>query len=397
MFRRLKTYQLIVDLLVAGLFALAALPVEIGFGRSTDHNALWSVVVALLFTAALGMRRLSPGGALGLAWAGSISQMALGRPPSPTDLAILAVLYATAAYGGRVVFWTGLASTVIGAAVITVYLFAQPILVSGADLSTITTAAAVLVASLFGLGLAWTIGALVRTGVRARVTRDAQRRAEAEAVIEQERVRIARDMHDVVAHSLAVVIAQADGARYALAAAAAGRGAKDLSEPSAAGAALGTISSTARAALADVRLLLTQLRHGQSDGPQPTLADLEELYAHVRVAGVELRIDVDPAPPDTPPAAVQLAVYRILQEALTNALRHGAAPVDVRLAWLPQRVDVVVQNPLLTGEPARAIGGSGHGLIGMGERAQLAGGRLEAGAEGGSFAVRASIPIGGAP
>ena len=137
-------------------------------------------------------------------------------------------------------------------------------------------------------------------------------------------MRIARDMHDVVAHSLAVVIAQADGARYAP---------RRRRIPAVATEALGTISTTARAALADVRLLLTQLRHSQGDGPQPTLADLEALYAQVRAAGVDLRVDVDPAPPGEPPAAVQLAVYRILQEALTNALRHGdGGPVAVRLA-----------------------------------------------------------------
>ena len=98
-----------------------------------------------------------------------------------------------------------------------------------------------------------------------------------------------------------------------------------------------TISTTARAALADVRLLLTQLRHSQRDGPQPTLADLEELYAQVRAAGVELRVDVDPAPAARARRQrCSSRVYRILQEALTNALRHGdGGRSHVRLAWLP--------------------------------------------------------------
>ena len=155
-----------------------------------------------------------------------------------------------------------------------------------------------LVAAGFALLLSWTVGALVRTAVRAQENREAQRRAEADAAAEQERVRIARDMHDVVAHSLAVVIAQADGARYAAGADPAAAGSSAAIE------ALGTISTTARAALADVRLLLTQLRHPQPEGPQPRLADLEELYAQVRAAGVELRVDVDPAPSREPPAAV---------------------------------------------------------------------------------------------
>ncbi|WP_306343206.1 histidine kinase dimerization/phosphoacceptor domain-containing protein, partial [Escherichia coli] len=95
------------------------------------------------------------------------------------------------------------------------------------------------------------------------------------------------------AHSLAVVIAQADGARYAAA-----------QNPAAATDALSTISTTARAALSDVRLLLQQLRHSQADGPQPTLADIESLYAQVRAAGVELETTVDSVPDAEPPASV---------------------------------------------------------------------------------------------
>ncbi len=384
-FRRLKTYQLIVDVVVAAVFGLVALPLEIQFWQGTGDSVtilVSSVLVTVAMSAALAVRRLSPGLALALAWCGAVVQMSFGRPPSTVDLAIFAVLYVTAAYGSARVFWLGFASSFVGALVITVYVVLGPYFGPGVTLSSIPIALAVLVAAAFALLLSWTVGALVRTGVRARENRDAQRRAEAEAVAEQERVRIARDMHDVVAHSLAVVIAQADGARYAAAA-----------DPAAATAALGTISTTARSALADVRLLLTQLRHSQGDGPQPTLADLEELYAQVRAAGVALRVDVDPAPPGEPPAAAQLAVYRILQEALTNALRHGGGEaVDVRLAWHPSHVEVEVRNPVAAAAP----GAPGHGLIGMRERAQLAGGRLDARAEGGVFVVSATLPIGGA-
>jgi signal transduction histidine kinase len=224
----------------------------------------------------------------------------------------------------------------------------------------------------------------VRTAVTARENRLAQQRAETEALVEQERVRIARDMHDVVAHSLAVVIAQADGARYAAAA-----------DPAVAADALTTISATARSALADVRLLLGQLRHSQDSGPQPGLADLEALYAQVRGSGVDLRVTVDPAPASEPPAGVQLAVFRILQEALTNALRHGAGPVEVRMSWWADRVDIEVRNALVTAVSVPAGAGLGHGILGMRERAQLAGGTLTAGAEGASFHVRASMPITG--
>ncbi|HYP74262.1 MAG TPA: ATP-binding protein, partial [Microbacterium sp.] len=158
--------------------------------------------------------------------------------------------------------------------------------------------------------------------------------------------------------------------------------------------ALGTISTTARAALSDVRMLLTQLRHTQADGPQPTLADLEQLYAQVRGAGVELRVDVDPAPAREVPASVQLAVYRILQEALTNALRHGTSgAVDVALAWHDDRVELTVRNAAAVPPPGPEAP-RGHGLIGMRERAQLVGGTIEAAREGGEFRVRAVLPVG---
>ncbi|MHC2998632.1 sensor histidine kinase [Microbacterium sp. HJ5] len=390
MFRSLKPYQIVVDVVVAGFFAVMALFVEIQLAQGTPDFSLAllsAVLVTVLLSAALAVRRLSPALALALAWGGAVVQMSFGRPPSPVDLAIFAVLYATAAYGTQLVFWLGFASSFLGALVITVYLVVGPYFGSGGvTWSTIPIALAVLVAAGFALLLAWTVGALVRTAIRARENRSAQVRAESDAIAEQERVRIARDMHDVVAHSLAVVIAQADGARYAAG-----------PDPAVATAALGTISTTARSALADVRLLLTQLRHSQADGPQPTLADLESLYAQVRAAGVDLRVDVDPTPAEDPPAGAQLAVYRILQEALTNALRHGdGGVVDVRLAWHPSRVDLEVVNPAraLAAPSAPASAGPGHGIIGMRERAQLAGGSLDAVIDGGRFVVRAALPIG---
>jgi signal transduction histidine kinase len=380
MLRRLSTTQLVVDIVVAVVFLAVTGPLMIS--SESGLSPIWSVPVSVVMAAALAVRRVSPAISLGLAWLGALVQMALGLTPMPSNIAILAVLYVTAAYGTRLIFWVGFGSALVGALVITVYLFAGPAFAGGGlSWETLPLALVTLIAAGFALGLAWTCGALVRSTVRARENRIAQERAEAEAQAEQERVRIARDMHDVVAHSLAVVIAQADGARYAA-----------KSDPDAAATALGTISSTARSALADVRLLLTQLRHSQGDGPQPTLGDLEGLYAQVRAAGVELSVDLDPAPPGEPPASIQIAVYRILQEALTNALRHGeGVPVTVRLAWLPDRVELAVSNRARAGAPHPP---SGHGLVGMGERAALVGGRLVAEPRDGWFTVLATLPIG---
>lgn len=376
--RPLLRYQLIVDLVAAGLFGLLAFVIEITPGDVTGN--LGAAAVTVLFAAAFAFRRLQPGVALVLAWVAAIVQMSLLRSPSPTDVAVFVVLYAAAAYGSRRVYWAGFVSTFLGAATATGYL----ILRGGLQLFSTESAFAVLAVLLtsgFAFLLSWGAGALVRTTRRAAENAAAQRAAEEATIAEQERVRIARDMHDVVAHSLAVVIAQADGARYAAA-----------QNPAAATVALTTISSTARAALADVRLLLQQLRHSQAEGPQPTLADLESLYGQVRAAGVDLDATVDPLPDADPPAAVQLALYRILQEALTNALRHGSdARVTVRFAWHPDRVELTVRNRRVVGTPP-SVGG--HGVIGMRERAQLAGGTLSAQPESDEFIVRANLPIG---
>jgi signal transduction histidine kinase len=382
-FRPLTARQWTFDACVGVLFfVFAGWPVVQGVVDPQATHALVGLLLTALISGALVIRRFSPGVALLAAWTVAVLQMLAGFQVEVYDLAIFGILYATAAYGTRLVFWLGFASALVGALVATAYLQLQSLIemIQLGSMGALVTAGFAWMAASFALLLAWTTGAMVRAVLRSRAFRLAQVQAEAEAAAEQERVRIARDMHDVVAHSLAVVIAQADGARYAAAA-----------DPGAATAALGTISTTARAALADVRLLLGQLRHSQSDGPQPSLADLDELYAQVRAAGLELRVTVDPAPRTEPGAAVQLAVYRILQEAFTNAIRHGVGgTADVTLAWGPDAVLVGVRNPL---PPDAAPQPGGHGVIGMRERAQLVGGTLDAGAEGTEFVVRARVPL----
>ena len=390
MIRPLSRTALALDIVGAVLLFVVFTPMSVVFyGPATGGPDIQGLGLAGLIAASVLMMggvaigRLAPGLALAAAWAGAVLQMLAGFGPVPVDLAILLVLYATAAWGSRAVLWWGFASTLLGGLIAAAYM----VLVNGVSFvastgwEQLSAGVLLLIVSVLALGFAWVSGLLWRVVLRARRTRAAQLQAESLAAEEQERVRIARDMHDIVAHSLAVVIAQADGARYAAAA-----------EPEMATEALTTIAQTARGALSDVRLLLTQLRHRQGDGPQPTLADLETLFAQVRQAGVEPRITVDPMPPGEPPGAIQLAVYRILQEALTNAIRHGDGEVDVRLAWLPDRVDIEVANRVGASAPATS---QGHGLIGMRERAQLAGGSLHTGLEGELFLVRASLPIGG--
>ena len=395
MIRPISRTWLVLDIVGSVFGLLVTLPLSFAF--SAGPISVWLpsgpvgytllIIVSVALWGAAAISRLSPMLALIIAWAAAIVQMACGFPPLAVDVAIFAVLFATAAWGSRRVLWMGGASAVVGGIVAGLYTAQLDAPPASDGFRMLLIALLIGSSIMFALVIAWGAGLLWRVVLHGRQTREAQLRAETIAVEEQERVRIARDMHDVVAHSLAVVIAQADGARYAAAA-----------RPELAQEALSTIATTARSALSDVRMLLTQLRHRQGDGPQPTLADLETLFAQVRQAGVEPRVTVDPMPPGEPPGAIQLAVYRILQEALTNALRHGAGDVDVRLAWLVDRVDIEVRNRVrdasgpLAGGPSPL--GGGHGLVGMRERAQLVGGTLVAGPDSGSFVVRATLPIG---
>lgn len=389
MIRPLSRTALILDIVGAALLFVVLTPMSLVFyapipggGAAFGIATAAMIVASVLMFGGVAIGRLAPGLALAAAWAGAVVQMLAGFGPLPIDFAILMVLYATSAWGTRRVLWWGFGSALLGGLVAALFMvFVGGVSFgSGTGWEQVTTGTLLLALSAMALGFAWVCGLLWRVILRARRTRAAQLQAESLAIEEQERVRIARDMHDIVAHSLAVVIAQADGARYAAAV-----------KPEMATEALGTIAQTARGALSDVRMLLTQLRHRQGDGPQPTLADLEALFAQVRQAGIEPRVTVDPMPPGEPPGAIQLAVYRILQEALTNAIRHGDGAVDVHLAWLPDRVDIDVRN---TVSRDAAVGQGGHGLIGMRERAQLAGGSLQAERRGTQFVVHASLPIG---
>jgi signal transduction histidine kinase len=390
MIRRPSPPQMTVDIIVAALFGLIFASIEL---QTTD--GIVPVFVLMGMTGALAIRRLSPLLSLGVAWLAVFVQLTNGMEAVPSNLAILAVLYATGCYGEAWVRWAGLASAIGGGVIAATYMsffyfatgvdFTRLADLSGAVLSSLIGS----VAAIFVFTLAWTIGLLVRTsqaakaeGVRRLQAQQEQRLAQQSVVVEQERNRIARDMHDVVAHSLAVVIAQADGARYAQ---------KD--NPDAMDATLATIAETARGALGDVRLLLAELRHRQGEGPQPLLTDLDALFEQMRGAGLDLRI-VTTGEEQPLPTGHQISIYRILQEALTNALRHGNRfePVSVDMAWQGAGVVVRVDNPVAS-VPGRSDG-FGHGVPGMQERAALVGGWLTAErTQNGRFIVTAYVPI----
>lgn len=213
----------------------------------------------------------------------------------------------------------------------------------------------------------------------------AERMAEREVQLaaQDERARIAREMHDVVAHGLSVIVVQADGARYAAA-----------RDPDVAVTTLGTIATTGREALTEMRRLLGLLRIGDSGvRPQPGLADLAHLVADTRATGARVEADLPDPMPDVPDG-VGLAAYRIVQEALTNVRKHAGpdATVSLLVRAEPDAVEIEVHDD---GRGAAALsGGRGLGLIGMRERAEARGGTVAAGpAPGGGFTVSARIPL----
>ncbi len=352
--------------------------------------------VLIAFGAALAVRRRSPAWSLALAWTLAVVQMAGSVVSLPSNVAVFGVLYAAAAYGDRTLRRLGLASAVIGGVVAAVYLTwvnEDPLISTGGDTGDDVYQFTFIVFGLWAvLGLSWALGRLSyarRTAIESRHARELaeleQARAQNDIVVEQERNRIARDMHDIVAHSLAVVIAQADGARYVRAV-----------DPGAVDDALTTISATARDALGDVRVLLGQLRHSEDDLATPALADLGALIDRMRAAG--LRIDaprIDESVGEQPVhvgAAAQLALFRIAQESLTNALRHGDPdqPVTVKLESDSDGIELVVKNA--PGTPIASGGHVGHGVVGMRERATLSGGVCTCGMDGDSWTVRVWIP-----
>jgi signal transduction histidine kinase len=395
MFTRLTSSRVLIDGGLAFVFFVVGVTVTAGAGTST-FLLVGALAVALAF------RRISPWVALGVAWAAALYQMYFAEiQASWPDLAILAIVYAAAAYGDKTIRWIAFASIFVAAVLGGIYLefgIGRPTIGVSIDVHSIATAVATLLKLAINfallvalLGLPWTAGNLVRTRIAARAGREAlvsaeqdAEIAEREVIVEQERNRIARDMHDVVAHSLAVVIAQADGARYIA-----------RTDPRAMDDALSTISSTAREALGEVRLLLGQLRHSQTEGPQPGLAELDRLLDQLRASGLTIGFSTV-GPAKVLGTGQQLAVYRIVQEALTNVLRHGDVATETRVHfdWTNNDLEVSISSAL-SSQPATAELRVGHGLAGMRERAALVGGRLVTEVDDRTFVVRAVIPTAG--
>jgi signal transduction histidine kinase len=223
----------------------------------------------------------------------------------------------------------------------------------------------------------------------------AEREAEsaARASVQQERARIARELHDVVADKVGLIVLQAGGARSVLA-----------TDPARARAALEQVEETGRLTLAEMRHLVGILGGGEDEErrPLPCLERLPDLIDEARAGGLTVDLAVEGAPVELP-AGLELAAYRLVQEALTNARKHApASTVRVCLGYEPERVRVEVTDdgppPGSMPAPVRTPAGSGHGLIGMRERVRLYGGRLQTGrVAGGGFRVEAILPVAAVP
>lgn len=233
-------------------------------------------------------------------------------------------------------------------------------------------------------GLVWYAGRRIRFRGERAAQLEHERAAEARRAVVEERTRIARELHDVVAHRVSMMTVQAGAAKVVA-----------MEDPAGARRAMEAVENTGRKALDELRHLLAVLRPeagGDDLGPQPGLADLPRLVDQLREAGLDASLTTSDVPADLP-ARVNLSAYRIIQEALTNVLRH-AGPGSRATVQLSRDNNSLVINVLDDGRGTATLADSGHGIVGMRERALLLGGDLAAGPRpGGGFQVVARLPV----
>jgi signal transduction histidine kinase len=371
-----------VDQLIA---LLIFVQVELHVWHVTSGPArIWSTLAALIFSVPVALRRRwpLPGmlviiGAVAIKTAVEHGSGALGGAAGVLP-ALLLMGYAVGAYPPpRQSRWV----------------FGLTLAVAATNALVTPGKAATLPVSLVFVGvLPYVFGRMMRarseraSALRAEAERiDADRDALANAAASQERVRIARELHDVIAHSVSIMVVQAGGARMVMDA-----------EPDRAMASLRSVERVGRDALTEMRRLLGIL-DGEGESrtltPQPGLSDLEALLDHARAAGLETVARIHGQPVAVPPA-LDLCAYRVIQEALTNAIKHAApGKSEIHLWWKPEALDLEISDDGGGQHPAGLASG-GHGIIGMRERVSLHGGVVHAGVQpNGGYAVRASLPL----
>ncbi|MFN8628786.1 MAG: sensor histidine kinase [Chloroflexota bacterium] len=372
-----------------GFLALATSPISVG-GR---EPTLLTVALVLGMNMPLVLRRRHPDMVLSVVGISTIVYAVTG-PVTTFGLGVLYALYSVGVYlpprqSQRAVFWTmlGITASFVGV------LFNEQQL-------RFWDWASQLITSWLAFGVAWLLGDLVRKRSEA-VAELKVRAAELEAergenerlAVEAERARIARELHDAVAHNVSVMVVQAGAARRTLEA-----GSADADAIASAREGLAAVETTGRDTMAEMRRMVGALRPADEAAyePMPSLSALDGLLDRVRAAG--LRVDLAVDGPRAPlPQGVDLSAYRVVQEALTNTLRHAhAASATVRLCYSPDALTVEVTDD---GRGAAAAlleaPHHGYGLVGMRERVATLGGELVAGPRvGGGFEVRARLPLG---
>lgn len=366
--RRLGPLQ--VDRLLAASL-LVGVELQLWLGAGSDRERTIAAVVGGVVTASVAVRRRFPL-AVGLGVQGllALDAAAWGHlPAGPVTVGWFCALYALTAWTSAGWFLAGLA-----------FVAASDLAPQALRPDNVSTV------------VPFTIGAIVVMVLVRRVLGDRERRvqlaererdvAAREAVVE-ERARIARELHDVVAHNVSMMVIQAGAERHLLDAASGST--REVLE---------TIERVGRGALTDMRRMVGMLRSDPDNplAPQPGLDDLATLVTQVRAAGLPVELRVDGAKRELP-VGIELSAYRIVQEALTNALKHAGdarAVVQVRYGADSLELEIVDDG---TGAPA-AVSGDGHGLVGIRERVVVYGGRLDAGHRPtGGFAVRVRLPI----
>lgn len=362
------------------------------YASGRHGTAAGALAVSAVMCVAIALRRRWPEKMLVVVLVTGLAQLVLDIEPVAADFAMLVIVYTVAAVGARWASRFALA-TGLGAATLSQIRWPQ-------EHTSAAGLVAIAVFQTVPFALAWVLGDSMRTRrayfaqLEERAARlEKEREAQAKVAVAAERARIARELHDVVAHNVSVMVVQADGAAYVL-----------DSAPDQAKKALETISSTGRQALAEMRRLLGVLRTGEHKEageyvPQPDVEQIDDLVQQCRTSGLPVDFKVEGTPRPLP-SGVELTAYRIVQEALTNTRKHGGpnTGASVRLVYFDDGLGLLVEDDG-KGAPHElyeegGVDGQGHGLIGMRERVGMVGGTLDAGPRpGGGFRISALLPL----
>jgi signal transduction histidine kinase len=350
-------------------FGLAAATFAVSVPAATRHaNPAVAIALGGVSSLALYWRRSHPSAVVAVITAATVGAVVAGGWPVPFQLAIALMTLATA----RVPYSRRLAAGSIAATALALLATARGIEEIG--FHTVFLIAAWFVGDSVGSRRAY-VEAIEEKAARL----ERERETEVARAAAEEQARIARELHDVIAHALSVIVVQAGAA-------------DDVFEldPRRARGAVRAIDAAARNALADLRRVLGTLQEGNGYRPQPGLGRLDSLVEQVRGTGLDVSLEVEGAPRPLP-ASVDLSAYRIVQEALTNVIKHaGAAHAKVRVRFGDELLLEVRDD----GHGSANGNGTGSGLIGMRERVALLGGSVETGnAAGGGFLVSAQLPV----